>query len=356
MKFFTFLKQNGLLVAFTTVIVLAACQKTIDTNPNGISEGTFKKGVTGDCLPVTVNGIFKVDSVLNNDNYVDVQVNITVSGSFDVKSDTINGYSFHKSGTTGTGSNTIRLYASGKPVATGINTFTITYGLSTCSFSITVFSGATGSALFTLGGSPGNCSVSAINGNYIVGQAMGTTNKVEMTVNVTTVGSYSISSTVINGISFNASGIFTNPGIQNVFLTATGTPLAPGLFNYPVTNATTTCNISITFTTTITNATYALSGSPGSCTGAVINGTYTSGSPLTVLNTVMINVNVTVPGNYTIATTTVNGISFSASGTFNITGLQQVILNGTGTPAVAGTFNYPLSGNGNTCIFSVTSG
>lgn len=344
---------NLVFAAFAALLLFSSCQKNMDAGADGDSVGSLKSALTGECMPVTVNGIFKVDSVLNNDNYVDVQVNVTVAGTFEIKTDTINGYSFKKTGTVGTGLNTIRLYASGKPVATGVNTFTIHYGLTSCRFDITVFGAGMGTALYTLGGSPGNCSVSAITGNYVVGQAMTANNKVEMTVNVTTAGTYIITGTLINGVSFDASGVFTHAGIQNIFLSASGTPTAAGLFNYPVSNATTSCNVPITYTATVTNATYALSGSPGNCTAATINGTYAAGTPLTTANFAVINVNVTSPGNYAIATTTVNGISFSATGTFNITGPQQVSLAGTGTPLITGTFNFPLSGNGNTCNISV---
>jgi len=339
---------------FVAGLFLTGCVKNDD--PAGVSTGTLQSVIIGNCSPVTVNGIFMVDSVLTSNNYVDVQINVTVGGSFEIKSDSINGYTFKKSGTVSAGLNTIRLYASGKPVATGTNTFTVIYGGSACNFSITVFAagGGFGTALYTLGGSPGNCSVSAITGNYIVGQAMTATNKIEMTVNVSGPGTYNITGAASNGVTFNSSGVFTNPGIQNIFLSASGTPTAAGVFTYPVDNGATNCNFSITYNTVITNATYALSGSPGNCTAATINGTYTAGTALTASNTAVINVNVTSPGIYTIATTTVNGISFSASGTFNITGPQQVTLNGTGTPTAAGPFNYPVSGGGNTCGISVT--
>lgn len=241
------MRLHTLLIAvFAAIIFLPACQKALDGNPSGISIGTLKDTATGACLPVTVNGIFKVDSVLNNDNYVDVKVNVVIAGTFDVKSDTVNGYSFKKTGTIGTGLGTIRLYASGKPLATGVNTFTITYGLTSCSFSITVYDAGAGTALYTLGGSPGNCSVSSINGTYVVGQAMTAANKVEMSVYVATPGTYIITGTFINGVSFNGGGVFTNPGVQNIFLAANGNPIAAGLFYYPVTNSTTSCNFSIT--------------------------------------------------------------------------------------------------------------
>ena len=348
--------------AYLTISVLAAflffsgCKKLEDTNPGGVSVGTLKDSTNGNCLPVVINGIFIVDSVLNNKHYVDVQVEVAVGGTFDIKTDTVNGYSFKKTGTLGTGLNIIRLYAGGKPIATGVNTFYITYGLSSCSFKITVYTGGSGfgTALYTLGGSPGNCSVSSITGNYIVGQATTAANKVEMTVNVSAIGTYIITGTAINGVTFSASGVFTNPGIQNIFLAASGTPTAAGLFTYPVTNSTTSCSFPITYTVTITNATYALSGSPGNCTSAAVLGTYTAGTVLTAANVAVINVNVLSPGIYTIVTLPVNGVSFSATGTFNITGQQQVTLNGTGTPTAAGTFSFWVSGGGNTCSFSVT--
>jgi hypothetical protein len=349
------MKLCNLVTAFlAAIILLTACIKNDD--PGGESTGKLLSAITGNCTPVTVNGIFKADSVLNADNYVDVQVDVTIGGSFTIKSDSINGYSFKKTGTISIGVNTIRLYASGKPVATGTNTFTIIYGGTACNFTITVFGagGGFGTALYTLGGSPGNCSVSAITGNYIVGQAMTAANKVEMTVNVNGPGTYNIALATMNGITFSGSGVFANPGIQNIFLSALGTPSAAGTFNYPVTNGATNCSFSITCNTVISSATYALSGAPGNCTAAVVSGTYTTGTALTASNTAVINVNVTSPGIYNIATTTVNGISFSASGTFNITGPQQVTLIGAGTPAIAGPFSYPVSGAANTCGISVT--
>ncbi len=342
-------------ILFATTFLLPACTK--NTDPGGESGGTLESTNTGNCTPATVHGLFKVDSVLTTDNYVDILVNIAVGGSFIIKSDSVNGYSFKKTGTITTGINTVRLYASGKPISTGVNNFTISYGATICNFSIVVFGsgGGFGTALYTLGGSPGNCSISNITGNYIVGQQMMANNKVEMTVNVNTPGTYIITGTPINGVKFDTIGTFNNPGIQTIILKASGTPIAAGTFNYPVTNGATNCSFPITYTTVITNASFALSGSPGNCTGAIVNGTYTTGTMLTASNTAVVYVNVTSPGNYSISTPTVNGISFSATGTFNITGSRQVTLTGTGTPTMSGPFNYPLTGGGNTCMFSVTS-
>ena len=247
-----------LLVLFAAAIVFPACQKVLEFNTDGVSVGSLKSAATGDCLPVTVNGIFKVDTVLTNINYVDVQVNVTIAGTFDIKSDTVNGFSFKKTGTVGRGLNTIRLYASGKPITDGVNNFTITYGLTNCKFSITVYNATTtGGALFMLGGSPGNCSVSSINGSYVVGQQMTAANTVQMTVTVQNTGTYNITGTPVNGVTFNASGVFINPGVQSIFLTATGNPVMAGPFYYQVTNSTTSCNFLLTVTgTTVTNMDY----------------------------------------------------------------------------------------------------
>ena len=64
-KFFT---VAAIFVAFLS------CQKELSFDNGGVSAGSFKKDVAGDCAPVTVNGIFKVDSVLSNAQYVDVEI------------------------------------------------------------------------------------------------------------------------------------------------------------------------------------------------------------------------------------------------------------------------------------------
>jgi hypothetical protein len=75
---------------------------------------------------------------------------------------------------------------------------------------------------------------------------------------------------------------------------------------------------------------------------------------LTGANTVVLNVNVSTTGTYSITTAAVNGIQFAGTGTFSATGPQTVTLTGSGTPAAAGTNNYTANAGGtNTCIFSV---
>lgn len=97
-----------------------------------------------------------------------------------------------------------------------------------------------------------------------------------------------------------------------------------------------------------------LGASAGSCTPVSPSGTYTQGIALTSSNTVQIQVNVTTAGTYTISTGSVNGVTFSKSGTFSSTGLQNVILVGNGTPVNSGSQNFSVSFGSSTCSFPIT--
>jgi hypothetical protein len=223
-------------------ILLSACQKELDFGADGISSGKLLKDLSNNCQPVTINGLFKVDSVLTNNNYVDVQVDVSVKGTFDIKSDTVNGYSFSRTGSVVKGINTIRLYASGKPIATGINIFTIKYGATTCSFAINAI---TNPAIYTLGGSPATCTGFVLAGTYNTGIVLTAGNTVTVNVNVTTPGAYTISTNTVNGFFFSASGMFTTTGSQTVVLTANGTPAAAGNFNFSVSGSGNSCSFAV---------------------------------------------------------------------------------------------------------------
>ena len=71
-------------------------------------------------------------------------------------------------------------------------------------------------------------------------------------------------------------------------------------------------------------------------TGTVVNGNYTGGVVLTSANSVTLKVAVTAIGTYNLYSNTVNGYSFSKSGSFTATGMQFVTLPGTGTPVATG--------------------
>src|SRR6185312_10442902 len=69
-----------------------------------------------------------------------------------------------------------------------------------------------------------------------------------------------------------------------------------------------------------------LGDSAGNCKPVIIGGSYAKGISTTNSNTLQAQVTVTVPGSYTISTNTVNGVSFSRTGTFSVAGPQNVLL------------------------------
>ncbi|MEO6406313.1 MAG: hypothetical protein ABIY51_07865 [Ferruginibacter sp.] len=341
-------------------ISFLACQKELSIENGGTSLGTLKSDVTGDCLPSTVNGVFKADSLLSNSNYIEVQVDVSAIGFYQIKSDTINGYSFKGQGNFGvTGLNTVRLYPTGKPIAAGVNSFTIQYGANTCNVDITVVGVGTTIAIYTLGGAPGQCTTPQINGIYKVGTALDASNTIQVTVNVTTPGVYSFGATSTPpGLTFAAAGNFTTTGPQQVTLSAVGTPTLAGNIPVTVSNLVNTC----TFTMPVIaagggggTAVFTLNNAAGVCSGAVLGaGTYNTGVALTATNTVTLMATVVTAGTYTITVASVNGYTFTGSGTFTGTGPQPIVLTGTGTPAAPGANNFTATASTSSCTFSIT--
>lgn len=98
---------------------------------------------------------------------------------------------------------------------------------------------------YTLSGAPGACTSPVIAGTFKVGTALDVSNEMTAEVNVTTIGTFSITTGTVNGVGFTASGNFITTGPQNVVFTATGTPLASGTFNFTL--GTGGCTFSIDF-------------------------------------------------------------------------------------------------------------
>jgi len=250
---------KAIVAAITAIVIFAACQKQIGFDANGISAGTLKSDATGDCLPSSVSGIYKVDSVLKSTEFIDVNVNLASIGTYSIATDTVNGFSFKGTGTFGTlGNNLVRLYGSGKPVAAGITTFTVTYGTSSCKIDVTVLGGNSGSAIYTLGFDPSTSTCSGFTlgaGTYTAGTILVAANSVTTNVNVTQMGTYTLGTDTVNGIYFRTSNSFNTLGVQSITLAGFGTPVAGGNFNYTLTNGSTSCTFTITVSGTGTSPT-----------------------------------------------------------------------------------------------------
>ena len=212
-----------------------------------------------------------------------------------------------------------------------------------------------GTSVFTFAGAPTTCTNAVVSGTYQAGAALAASNMVMLDVNVTTIGTYVISTSIVNGVSFKGAGNFTVVGPQTIMISGSGIPVAPGVFSF--TPGTAGCTFDVTFSLggggCGGTATFTLSGAPANCTGATPAGIYTTGMAMDASNTVKVTVNVTALGSYIITTNTVNGIKFSASGNFTVTGPQDIQLIGSGTPLVAGAFNYTSCTNG--CTFTITA-
>ncbi len=91
----------------------------------------------------------------------------------------------------------------------------------------------------------------------------------------------------------------------------------------------------------------------GNCTSFLLGGTYAQGTPLTSSDTAQLQVTVATAGTYNITTNSVNGVTFSKSGTFTTTGVQTVTLVGNGTPLNSGNQNFSVSYGNSQCSFGV---
>jgi hypothetical protein len=261
------------LVLFTTATVFYACNKEYSTEGGvtGSSTGfVVKDSITNNCTNVTPNGIYTVGTALVADsNTVSVTVNVTNAGAYVIYSDTINGYYFRTSGFfTSTGVQTVKMKGYGTPIAYtagGIDYFSVSYGTSFCDFAIPLVAstggggGGTGTAVYTLTGAPGGCTSASVAGTYTAGTAItGTANTVTIQVNVTTIGTYTITATG-GGMTFSKSSTFTATGAQPVTLTATGTPTTAGANTIPITAGGTTCSFTVTVTgTSVVNNFYPI--------------------------------------------------------------------------------------------------
>lgn len=233
---------------FFATALIVSCQKELsfEKGPSSTSVGSLQTNASGGCLGAVVSGAYKKDTVLNASHYVNVNVQVDTIGTYTITSDTVNGYSFKATGTfTATGVQVVKLVGAGKPLAAGTNVFTVTYNGTTCDFPITVTAagGGGGSAVFTVA-----CTPATINGTYQAGTALTGANTVVLNVNVSTPGSWTITTSSVNGMVFNGSGNFAAAGAQTITLAGSGTPTAAGTFNIPVTVGGATCNFSLTVT------------------------------------------------------------------------------------------------------------
>ena len=338
------------LLLLSVVLLHFSCQRELYFD--GVSAGFLKKDGVGNCLPVTATGLFIIDSVLTNSNYVDVQAEVVQPGTYEIKSDTINGISFRGEGKVSKGANTIRLFANGKPKIPGEYSFRVVYGSSFCNFKIKVSN--TPLAEFTLVGNPYDCAGVYVNGSYVKDSALNSLNQITLLADVTRPGKYAVSASTTNGFLFSCNGTFTSAGIQNITLTGSGTPVNADTTKVTVKNTISSCDLNVVVFATVDNkAIFSFDGTPGVCIGPVIAGDYYAGIVTTVNNTATMKVNVTKTGVYSINTNPANGLTFNAAGLFSFLGPQTVTLDASGTPTKSESTAFIPNTGTQTCNYYV---
>lgn len=336
------------LVVIGSIILMNSCQKELSLeNGNNPSQGSLQDDGTGNCLPETVNGAYIAGTALAPDsNTIKVTVNVTQTGSYTIYSDTLNGYYFKATGVfTTLGATQVTLHGNGNPLSSGVNNFLVTYDSTACSIPVSVLPAGSGPAVFTLAGAGSSCTGAIVNGTYATGVALGPNNTVTITIDVTTVGTYNITTT-FQGMTFSGSGAFTTTGIQTVTLNGSGTPTTAGVNTVPITAGSASCSFQVTVSSPAVGTI--------SCGSAVIGGLYVASTAMVSADTVVLQVDVTTAGAYNITTNTVNGFSFSGSGIFATTGTQTVTLTGVGTPTASGNTTFTVTFGSSSCTFSVT--
>ncbi len=324
------MKKHFIYLLAVLIIAFVGCQKELSEEQGNVQAEGSLQAVTGDCLPKTVNGAYVVGTALTTANTIQVSVNVTKTGRYEVLTDTVNGIYFRSSGIfTVAGANLVTLRGNGTPFAAGTSNFTVVFDSTVCNIQVDVLAAGSGPASFTLvsGGTPSNCASAVISGTYVNGAALnGATNYVDVTVNVATAGSYTAITATGGGMTFTKSaGVFTATGNQTIRLVGSGTPTTAGANTVTFAAPFVGCNFTVTVDAP---AAYTIN-----CTGATPNGTYTSGTALTAANTITLPITVTTAGSYSI-TASVNGMTFSNSGTLTAT-TTSITLNGSGTPTTS---------------------
>ena len=258
--------------------------------------------------------------------------NVTTAGTYSI-STTANGVTFAATGTFATtGNQNIVLTATGTPTAAGTHNFILNTSPN-CNFNRTTYNYQPSSNGSAAVGSY-SCATASAGTLYKNVAVSGVSQTI--TADVTTAGTYSLSSTA-NGVTFAGAGTFAGTGSQNIILTATGTPTDIGSNTFTLN---TTPNCAFTRTTNLVSSngsavvtSYDCSATP---TGYLVVGVADSGVKQTII------ANVTAIGTYTIAATA-NGVTFAGSGTFAGTGFQNIVLTATGTPLAINNHTFTLN-------------
>ncbi|QBQ42055.1 hypothetical protein E2P86_13215 [Sphingobacterium psychroaquaticum] len=305
---------------------------------------------------VDVQGSYMLGVPMNANNKIVLRVNVTSTGYWSIRTNTVNGYSFSGSGTfTDAGVQTIELLGTGTPIDADpqVDVFTLIDNSDTPSNCSDVQIPLLAIA-YTM-----DCGGATVNGSYMHDVTLTTSNTITLPINVTQTGDTEITTTVTDGIVFRSGPLaIREVGPQNVILYGEGKPTKSGSTTLTLTGTpggTTqgggTCQVIVPIDAQPVNYTM-------SCSSIAVQGNYRPNVAMTSSNTMTLTVTPTYVGSWSITTDTQNGVIFKGSGTFATTGAQTVTLVAEGTPLTGGDFSFNLTSNsvaGNTtCVKSLT--
>ena len=356
-KISTFFLTSLLLIVCALFFITCKKEYSYEGGVQAATAVYILNAANGICTGSLVSGNYNAGNPLNTTNTVQLEVDVITIGTYTIKTNAVDGFSFSVSGNfTETGIQTVTLSGSGTPVSAG--SFNAS-GVSVCSFTVDVKEAS--KAVFMLAGAPDSCTNAVADTNYVVDTILNSSNTVVLNVSVSSIGEYTISTDTINGMSFSISGKFTFTGNQKVILKGSGSPLISGTFTFTPNIDSSSCSFDIKVKPN--PAVYVLSSfnllNVVTCNHDIA-GNYIAGNPLTDTNTVSIELYIIKPGYVTITTDTINGIIFSFTGTFTTAGTQHALMTGTGTPVSPGDYYFlpKIVGlapyGGESCSFKLT--
>ena len=195
--------------------------------------------------PVTIIGIYTTGVPLTTANSINIQVNVTTTGTYNILTNTSDGIGFGSNGTfTTPGVQSIILIVTGKPAAA--DPFNYSSTVNGCDFTFKDNLPAP-PATFTIQHNGSDCTAPVVNGVYSAMQLLNSSNTVQLSPDITVAGSYSITTNTSDGISFSGSGLFATTGSQQIILTGSGTPATAETFIFML-QLTGACSLNVTVT------------------------------------------------------------------------------------------------------------
>ena len=209
-----------------------------------------------------------------------------------------------------------------------------------------------------------DCSSVKVNGTYTVGVPLGSNNTLQITVNVSKPGNYSISGTTNVGIFFQKSGVFPSTGVYTIILPGYGAPSTAG-DNIPVTIAindyqNTSCNEIKVDEIKETTLSYSINSQNTTDTDKLVIGQSSNNK------IIKLNVDINTTGIYTIETNAIEGIKYGIYNKELTQGVQTITLysNGATMPKYktngskytgADELSFTITGTGQTGTFNTAT-